>query len=210
MISSPFHRAALVGGLILACWSRVSAATYSQNFNAFANGTTSLGDGSVISSATPGNASVQAGQLRLTNDAIGSENGSYIIPALPGASLGWTATFDLTIIDAAGENPPADGVSFNWGALTGTLSTNSQGSEHGWNNADVHIAYEVDTWMNGGGDNGLRIASYPAGAEVLHASQPGNVLNDGTSVTGNVTVSWNPVNGASMTTTGFVSNVNFG
>ena len=200
---------AAVAGVSLLSTVASHAAVYSQNFDSFPNGTTNLGDGTSINSATPGNASVQGGQLRLTNDAIGSENGSFIIPAMPGASLGWTASFDITIIDAAGENQPADGASFNWGALTGSLSGNTQGAEHGWTNSDVQINYQVDTWMNGATDNGLRIATHLTGTENVLAAQQGSILNDGGAVTGTVILSWSPVNGASMSTSDLVTNVNF-
>ncbi len=188
----------------------LTAQVYIQNFDTFANGTTNLGDGTIIASAAAGGASVQNGKLQLTRDGVNNENGTFKIPGFAGASNGWTAEFDLTISDATANNP-ADGVSFNWGnfPLDASLSANAGGAEHGWTQTFNHIAFQVDTWQNGGGDNGLRIAGYTTGGEFLYAQQPGNILNDNTSVTGHVTVSWNPVDGASMTTTGFVTNVNF-
>jgi hypothetical protein len=199
-----------VTGVSLLSTVAASAAVYSQNFDSFANGTTNLGDGSSINHSLGGtNASVQGGALRLTNDLITGENASFILPNVAGASLGWTMTFDVTIIDGDPGTPPADGVSLNWGALTGSLSTNSQGAEHGWNNGDVQLNYQVDTWQNGATDNGFRIASHLTGTEVIHAQQQGIVVNDNSTVTGSVTLSWDPVNGASMSTADFVTNVSF-
>ena len=88
-----------------------SAAIYTQNFDGFVDGTTDLGDGSQMN----GTASVQGGQLRLTEDLGASGFGSFNIPALANSSLGWTATFGYTLIDSAGNNEPADGFSFNYG-----------------------------------------------------------------------------------------------
>ena len=188
-----------------------AVASYTQNFDAFPDGTTQLGDGTVISSAAAGGAGVQGSRLRLTRDGFASENAAFKIPGFPGAANGWRAEFDLTIIDADPGSNPADGVSFNWGAipLDASLSANAGGAERGWTQSVNHVAFQVDTWMNGGGDNGLRIAGYPSGSEVVHAQAAGNILNDNTTVTGRVVVAWNPVDGASMTTSGFLTNVNF-
>ena len=89
------------------------AVVYSQAFN-YSNGTTNLGDGSVISQVggPAGTTSVQNNALRLTSDAVGGQTGIYRIPALANSSNGWTANFDLTLRDTAGGSNPADGVSF--------------------------------------------------------------------------------------------------
>lgn len=213
----------ILAGILSAGLTSRGAVVYSQNFEGATIGATTLGDGSVIASVAVGGATVQtpgadipAGapaskMLRLVREGIASENATWKIPGFAGAANGWTAEFDLTIGDLAGENFPADGLSFSWGGipLDASLSANVGGAERGWTQTVNHIAFQVDTWQNGGGDNGLRIAGYPAGSEVVHAQTPGNILNDGSTVTGHVVVSWNPVDGASMTTTGFITNVNF-
>jgi len=187
------------------------AQVYTQNFDSFPNGATSVGGGTVIASRVAGGAAVQSGKLELTRDGVNDENGTFKIPGFAGASNGWTAEFDLTIIDAAGEGNPADGVSFNWGnfPLDASLSANAGGAEHGWTQTFNHLAFQVDTYNINGGDNGVRIAAYPSGGEFIHAQNVGNILLDGGNVTGHVIVSWNPVDGASMTTTGFLTNANF-
>ena len=201
----------LFAGVLAASPDTTSAAVYTQDFNSFANGTTNLGDGTVIASAAVGGATVQTGALVLTRDGVNSENGTFKIPGFVGAANGWTAEFDLTITDAAAEGNPADGVSFNWGnfPLDASLSANAGGPEHGWTQTFNHLAFQVDTYNINGGDNGVRIAAYPSGGEFIHAQNVGNILLDGSSVTGHVIVSWNPVDGASMTTTGFLTNANF-
>ncbi len=209
--------------LLIAAPAAQAAVVYSQNFESATIGSTNLGDGSVIAGFGAGATSVQtpgadipaprpaSKMLRLTREGIQAENGTWKIPGFAGAANGWRAEFNLTIGDLAGENNPADGLSFNWGGipLDSTLSANPGGAERGWTASINHLAFQVDTWENGGGDNGLRIAGYPGGAEVVHAQTAGNILGDGTTVTGHVVVSWNPVDGASMTTTGFVTNVSF-
>ncbi len=189
-----------------------SAAVYTQNFT-FPDGTTDFGDGSILASAA-NNASVQGGALRLTNDALTSEAAGFKIPALPNSSLGWTASFDLTIIDGDPGAPPADGLSFSWGAIPmdTTLPQSSQGFEHGWAENINHLAFEIDTWENGAGggldDNGLRIASAMGGIHTHHAQVDGDVLADNSSVSGSVVITWDPVLGASFSTTDFLTNAN--
>lgn len=193
-----------------------NAAVYAQNFNGFADGTTNFADGSLVAS-NDGLASAQGGAFRIASDSISGQTSVYKVPGLTGASLGWTATFNITISDTLGENPPADGLSFSWGSIPFTNSlppvdgVSGFGAEHGWQlgSAGDHISFEIDTWMNGGTDNGLRIASQVAGVHTHVAETPGIILNDGGSVSGLVTLSWSPTAGASMSTTGFVTNVNF-
>lgn len=193
----------------LALVGSLPAAVYTENFDSFADNVTNVGNGTII--ASTGGASVQAGKLRLTRDGVNSENATFKIPGFVGAANGWTAEFDVTITDASGEGNPADGLSFNWGnfPLDASLSANVGGPEHGWTQTFNHIAFQIDTYNINGGDNGVRIAAYPAGGEFIHAQNVGNILLDGTSYTGHVIVAWNPVDGASMTTTGFLTNANF-
>ena len=71
---------------------------YLQDFDGFADGTTDLGDGSVMN----GTAAVEGGQLVLTRDGVAGGFASFMIPALEGSENGWTASFDLTITDSVG------------------------------------------------------------------------------------------------------------
>jgi len=212
--SSPKSLSAFATAALLAAGS-ARAAVYTQNFT-FADNTSSLGDGTIIAS-NDGLASVQGGALRIANDAIGNETSVFKISGLGGASLGWTATFNVTITDTVGENPPADGFSLSWGnvpfntSLPGVDGVSGFGAEHGWQlgTAGDHIAFEVDTWQNGATDNGVRIGSEIGGVHTHLAATQGVILNDGTTVSGLVTLSWSPLTGASMTTSGFITNAAF-
>ena len=93
---------------LLAIVTSSSAATYTQDFNGFDDGATDVGDGSQMN----GTANIQGGQLELTRDGVAGGFASFMIPALEGSENGWTASFDLTITDGVGANPPADGFFF--------------------------------------------------------------------------------------------------
>ena len=188
---------------------------YSQSFT-FPNGTTNLGDGTTIGS-TDGINSVQSNALRMTQDGVGNTASSFRIPAQPGSSLGWTATFDITMIDAAGGGQPADGFSFNYGALparTGSGLGNPAGdgsAENGWGGVE-HIAFEFDTWMVPDAEHGYNISSNVGGVQSTHpdhAFSNVNLISDGGSVSGSATLTWDPVNGASMTVSGLENGVVF-
>lgn len=190
------------------------ADTYSQNFDGFADGTTgtALGDGSEIGS-TGTAAQVQGNRLRLTDTATTSTRASFRIPALASSSLGWTATFDFTITDAVGGNPPADGFSFNYGAIpartgAGAGVTQDGGAEGGWNGGIQHISFEVDTWRNGDVEQGVNIGVNNSG-HPGPAFTNGQILPDDGTVNGTATISWDPALGASFSTTGLDTNANF-
>ncbi|MFP6883729.1 MAG: hypothetical protein VCA40_04810, partial [Roseibacillus sp.] len=51
-----------------------TAATYSNNFDAYADGTTDLGDGTVMTGTS---ASIQGGRLQLTIDNVGGGFSSF-------------------------------------------------------------------------------------------------------------------------------------
>jgi hypothetical protein len=190
--------------------SAATAASYLQDFDGFADGTTDLGDGSTISSnldqaGNPvGRASVQGGALRLTEDDVNSQRASFRIPAVANSSLGWTATFDFTMFDAAGGNPPADGFSFNYGEILPQTTLAAGPTGHG--NAETGmggtvIAFAIDTWQDGG-----------QGFNIWGATDPnrinGNVLPSGVEVSGTATISWDPAT-TSFTTTGLGDNATF-
>jgi len=201
---------------LVAVLATASAATYSQNFNAFPDNTSILGDGTIISS-NDGLASVQGGQFRIASDSISGETSVLRIPALANAAQGWTMTFNVSFSDTAGENPPADGMSISWGnipfntTLPGVDGVTGFGAEHGWQlgSAGDHLAFEIDTWQNGGPDQGVRIATEVGGVHTHVAQTVGQTLPDGGSVSGLVTLSWDPILGASFSTTGLGTNANF-
>ena len=70
--------------------------TYKPDFGVYADGTTFLNDGTVISGTA---ASIFRGQLRLTQAGIGAGFSSFSIPPLTNSSQGWTAVFDVPILD---------------------------------------------------------------------------------------------------------------
>ncbi|HUF60822.1 MAG TPA: LamG-like jellyroll fold domain-containing protein, partial [Verrucomicrobiales bacterium] len=131
----------------------IPPASYSQNFEGYADGITDLGDGSSIATTVAGAAGIQAGALRLTDDAIGSTLSDYRIPAPIGSTGGFHAAFDYNLFDSEGGNPPADGFSFNYGPITGAAPA---GSEEGYGEG---LSVEFDTWDNtGAGENGHNVA----------------------------------------------------
>ncbi|MFP6865095.1 MAG: hypothetical protein VCA35_04070, partial [Roseibacillus sp.] len=180
--------------------------TYKSNFGAYADGTTFLNDGTTISGTA---ASIFRGQLRLTQDGIGGGFSSFSIPPLANSSQGWDAVFDVTIIDSPGANPPADGFSLNYGdAAMGTLGSAEEGM--GAEGSVIeNISFEVDTWQNGDAEQGVNISEKVTGVSADLAFTNGPILQDGATVSGTVTISWNPTDGASFTTTGLDTNAAF-
>ena len=198
-----------VGFLTLACLVLpASAATYSNNFNAYADGTTDLGDGSVIAGAA---ASVQGGRLQLTRDGEALGVSSFNIPALPGSSQGWIASWDYQMFDSQDNNPPADGFSFNYG----NFNLNEQGAaEEGMSNrpgVTSNLSFEVDTWMNGDGEQGVNISGVLGGIDPGDlAFTNGIILNEGQRLTGSMTASYDALAGTvSFVTTGLETDANF-
>ena len=185
-----------------------SAATYEQDFDSYPDGTTDLGDGTVI---TGDAAAVRGGRLQLTIDGQALGSSSFNIPALPGSSQGWTASWDYEMFDSPGNNPPADGFSFNYGNFN--LNEPGAAEEGMTNRAGVtsNLSFEVDTWMNGDAEQGVNISG------VLEGQDPGDlaftngiILNDGQRVTGSMTASYNADAGTvTFTTTGLETDANF-
>ena len=185
-----------------------TATRYEQDFDGFPNGTIegNLFDGSDFRSVA-GNHGVQDDELMITRDGSGSVHSSFRIPAIVNSSAGWVATFDLTLFDSVGANLPADGLSFVYGdipAFNPDQPTVNQPDAHGqaeegWGAAD-HLAFRIDTWENGAGEAGFDISSNVGGANVNHANDPTIPLADGQTIDTVATVSWDPVNGASLST----------
>lgn len=188
-----------VGLLCMVAVSAVHAQVYTQNFDGFADGTTNLGDGTAIFGTNLGaanGAGVQSGALQLTNDGVGSGYGIFQIPALTGSSLGWTATFDATLIDSAGNNNPADGFSFNYGNIPQS-DNGYQSYEEGWGSGTPYLSVEFDTWQVGDTEHGFNVG-------VNGTDVPGGFINfdlitDGQTVSAPVEISYDPDNGVSLT-----------
>mgnify|MGYP001490334995 CR=1 FL=1 len=191
--------------ILLAFSGFANAETYSQNFDGFANGTTDLGDGTVMF----GTASVQNGALELTRDGVGGGYASFSVPPIANSALGWKATFDLTISDGVAANNPADGMSFNYGnAPLGDPGSAEEGMA-GRGNVTENISYEIDTYNNFNAEQGVNIAQKVGGIDTNLAHNNGAILIDGTTVGGPVSINWDPVNGASFATNGLVTNADF-
>ena len=179
---------------------------YEQDFDGYPDGTTDLGDGSVITGAA---AEVVDGRLQLTKDGQGLGFSSWTIPAIQNSSQGFTVTFDMEITDSPGANDPADGLSFNYGDFElGEQGQAEEGMENrpGINN---NLSWEVDTWRNGDPEQGVNIAEQVDGSKLDVAFTNGIILADGGSVSGPVTISYNPSTGASFITEGLDTNADF-
>ncbi len=189
---------------LLAIVASASAATYTQDFTGAADGVPDLGDGTVFNGSTQ----VVNEQLQLTVDG-GAGFGSFAIPAIADSSLGWVATFDLTITDSVGANEPADGFSFNYGNAALTELGSAEEGMAGAAAVTENISFEVDTWMNLDTEQGVNIAEKVAGVDTNLAFTNGSILADGTSVSGQVEMIYDPTAGLSFSTTGLLTNADF-
>ncbi|MDG1852950.1 MAG: hypothetical protein P8I97_02215, partial [Verrucomicrobiales bacterium] len=185
---------------------------YVQDFDGFPDGTTDLDDGTVMYGTA---ASVVDGRLQLTRDGQGLGFSSFTIPTLEGSSGGWMATFDLEISDGPGANDPADGLSFNYGNFDLGIPGSA---EEGMAAVDANdasplvtenLSFEIDTWRNGDPEQGVNIAEKVEGEDINLEFINGRILDDGTSVSGPVTIVYDPVNGASFKTEGLLTNADF-
>ena len=186
---------------------------YVNSFEGYADGTTDLGDGTVIAGAA---ASIVEGRLQLTIDNQGLGYSSFSIPAIEGSSKGFRITFDYELNDSPGANDPADGFSINYGDATlGELG----GAEEGMVGPDSkavlggvteNISFEVDTWRNGDSEQGLNISGVGEGQDLGQlAFENGVILEDGSRKEGTIEIQWNPQLGASFKTTGMTTNADF-
>jgi len=165
----------------------VHAANYSQGFT-FANGTTSFGDGSALTNGGGTPASVQGNALELTSVNFGGTQNTFNIPALANSAGGFTMTFDVTLIDTAGGNLPADGFAVSYGNFGLGANFGEEGP------GATSISWIVDTWDNGGGDQGIRSKINGANDFVQNFAP----LADGQTIVTSVSLSWNPTNGMSL------------
>jgi len=194
-----------VAALTIGLASSVSAASYFQDFNGFTDGDTTVGDGSQFN----GTAQIQGGQLELTRDGVAGGFASFNAPALAGSSGGWAASFDYTIIDGPGANVPADGFSFNYGGFDASILGSAEEGMAGEAAVSENLSFEIDTWMNTDAEQGVNIAEKAGGNDLGLGFTNGPILLDGTEVSGVATMSWDPVNGASFSTTGLLTNAAF-
>jgi hypothetical protein len=179
-----------------------AATTYLQDFNGHADGTMSLGDGSVIISFDDA-ARVYSGGLQLTTDGYGDELANYIIPGLDGAADGWSARFRFSISSASA---PADGFAFGWGAGLGS-AVEIAGWEDGWGAGENHLFFGFDLWDNGGGEWGLLAGGGDGTDDLVFANTPGTLVGESGSVTGEAFIRWDPMRGFSFRTTGLATNI---
>ena len=164
--------------------------TYSQDFDAFADGDTDLGDGSAISGPV---AQVLGGGLRLTDAETTSTSASFRIPAIGDSKSGWTANFDVFLEDIAGGNPPADGFSFNYGAIP---ATGDGAAEEGFGGGSPILSVEFDTWMIGDTEHGFNVAIDQT--DVPGGFVAADILTDGATVNAAVSISWTPADGVTL------------
>ena len=137
----------------------VAGVPYVQDFDAFEDETTDLGDGSIIEDNN-GTARVVEQALTLTEDGTGGSQASFKTPVLGDWSGGFTTTFDLAVFAELGQNP-ADGFSFNWGEISDVGTAGEEGYNSG-------LTVSFDTWNNGGegGDTGVGLDVIVDGATV--------------------------------------------
>ena len=182
-----------------------ASTSYVQNFDTFANGTTNLGDGTVLSSSSS-IASVQSGALRLTLDGEKDDLGVLRIPGLVGSATGWSASFTVTV---GSSGLPADGFSFAWGAgITMDPLADASGDEEGWGGSVDHLYFAFDTFDNGGGDWGLKMGASDGTTPVIFANVAGELIGVEETALAQISISWDPIQGASFHTTGFNTNIN--
>jgi len=194
---------------IAVAFGSTANAQYSQDFEGVADGATDLGDGTTIADNQGGSVAmvIDTGSpdfgnaLRLAQDGIGSLRSSFRIPAPAGSSAGWSASFDFMLSDDTG-NPPADGFNFSYGAIPaydpGASETSPAGhgaAEESWPGVN-HLAFEIDTWMNGDTEVGYNIAVEGVSPDPAFLNT--NVFEDNTTVIGRAEMSWDGAGNASM------------
>ena len=179
-----------------------AATTYSQDFNAYPDGTTHLGDGSVLS-FIDSNARVQEGALLLLQDGSEEAITTFRVAGLTGAANGWSARFKANV---SSSDIAADGFSFSWGSEIGMFDETG-GSENGWGVEVNHLHFAIDFLDNGDESWGLTLGGAHGFNEYVFANVPGEIVEDGGSASGEVFIRWDPVEGASFRTTGFKTNI---
>jgi hypothetical protein len=164
-----------------------SGARYSQSFNssAVANGSANglLSDGGRIT----GSAIPQDGELLLT-PATAWQKGSFIVPALNGSSLGWTASLKVRFRTYTNATPPADGLWLRWGNNTFHSA-----------NKSVTMSPVFVWWISTYDRAGFSVAT----PNVTIAYKAATVIKRIDTSNATVFASWNPENGLTLQTNGF-------
>lgn len=199
------NRITLLSAILFSLAANLSgqaATTYIQNFDVYADGIRDLGDGTMFAEQSESNR-IQDGALLLAEDTYGGDKGTWRIPGLTNSANGWSASFKATISTS---DIAADGFSFSWGSEIG-MFPETGGSEDGWGVEVDHLHFAFDLFDNHDEAWGLTLGGAHHFNEHVFANVPGKLVDDGASVTGEVYVSWNPVNGASFRTSGFRTNI---
>lgn len=165
----------------------LQAGTYNQNFDAFAAGTTNLGDGSYVNSS-PLNVnacSVQGQRMRLSNNSVTSTYSIYRLPEIdPGYEVNsFDVQFDMYLTSGS----PADGMSLNFGGLP--LADTAGPGEEGYQ-LPGGLVVSFDTYINNPPETARSIDVRVDGVQVatLPESSFGNF--DLTGAQRHVTVHW--------------------
>ncbi|RYD38452.1 MAG: PEP-CTERM sorting domain-containing protein [Verrucomicrobiaceae bacterium] len=177
---------------------------YTQNFD-FLNGTQDVGDGTSML----GSANIQSNALEITNSNPGGQAGAFNIPSIANSSLGFTASFNITII--SGPGAPADGLSFYYGDFPITVIYNEEGLL-----MDGSLSWILDTYPNSSEDRGYRSRingnpDFVSNEVILTVNQPLSAF---------AVMSWSPLEGMSFSlnsvsifsnhpTVGFVGDDNY-
>jgi hypothetical protein len=160
----------------------------------------SLSDGSRVS----GHARIADGVLQLTN-ATG-QRGEFFVPALSGASLGWTCNFSATLV-GGNAAAVADGVGVAWGNVSQLGNRNliqRVDSVASAGSTARFAAWLVDTFQNADAAAGFWLMN-STGARSGMALYP---LLPRESINVTVFAAWNPKRGATLLTSGFRANAN--
>ena len=144
-----------------------NACLYFQNFNHLADGTDDLGDGSIISSNDAANPGVLNKALRVTEEGVNSQLAAYQLPHLGISGGDWAAAFDISLEEAAGGNPPADGFTFNFGNTADGAFPPGAAEEGYGTGLDI----EFDTWGN---DIGIDVVVNDTAAATARMAEGGD------------------------------------
>ncbi|MGI9241081.1 MAG: lectin-like domain-containing protein [Verrucomicrobiales bacterium] len=194
---------------------QAKGAEYTQDFD-FPNGTTDLGDGSTIGSAVEGVAGslnqVLGGALRITENETANQRASFRVPALADSSLGWIATFDLTLANEGGTL--ADGFTLSYGDIPALASEgvgpDGHGGAEGGMGSTNEISFQFKTYNNNdvGGDNSPRFGVLQNRAAIPGGRIDGILVPNGGSLTAAVMISYTPLS-VDFTTDGLDTDADF-
>jgi hypothetical protein len=169
-----FVRLGVICG-VLAGGGGALAGTYTQSFTA-ADGTTTLGDSSVLGGSPAGTASVRENSLRLTADGVNSTTGSYKLPQLDSGKeiTEFTVSFLLRLVKGDPAVAPGEGFAMSFGALP---SDNGRGEEGFTMTNGLSIGWDASDSVDG---PYFRLKSGSANVRTILASAlnpPGTAFN---------------------------------